>query len=44
MLTDITFCGLQINTRIEETMFLIADISTAVHMGSKLWGEENDWP
>jgi hypothetical protein len=42
MITDITFCGLQINTRIEETMFLIVDMSVAVHMGSKLRGEDND--
>jgi hypothetical protein len=42
MLTYIKFCGLQINTRIEEIMFLIADISAAVHMGSNLWGEDND--
>jgi len=42
MLADITLRGLQINTCIEETMFLIADISAAVHMGSKLWGEDND--
>jgi hypothetical protein len=38
-----TFRPLRINVHIEETMFLIADISAAVNMGSNLWGEDSDW-